>query len=108
MFLLPPRLSRTDTLLPDTTLFRSVQCVARARDDRAIETFRRQPAGHVLALPQEEHQQQRQIEQRIDAERPLGADRDHHQAADRRAEADRKSTRLNSSHYCASRMPYSA
>src|SRR3546814_18042926 len=65
----PPRSTRTDTLFPYTTLFRSGRA-AQAGD----MTDGLQPAGEI---PSE-------------------------------AAQDRKSTRLNSSHYCASRMPSSA
>src|SRR3546814_1758415 len=68
----PPRATRTDTLFPYTTLFRS------ARRQR-----------HLIA----------------DLRLRLGHERPHIAAAD---VGDRKSTRLNSSHYCAYRIPPSA
>src|SRR3546814_13387938 len=67
----PPRSTRTDTLFPYTTLFRSRQ----GEVHRPVRQVRAPLRGryHVHGGP-----------------------------------ADRKSTRLNSSHYCASRMPSSA
>src|SRR3546814_13365743 len=102
----PPRSTRTDTLFPDTTLFRS--CETRifdpsdlplpdqiADDDHpAVEELRQHSIwseGQVWCSP-ERHGQITGI---------MKAQVDH-------LPLDRKSTRLNSSHYCASRMPSSA
>src|SRR3546814_10020170 len=75
----PPRSTRTDTLFPYTTLFRSHERYARTPRSR---NHRPRPR----ALP-----------------RRAAARRGHHLPP-----RDRKSTRLNSSHSCASRMPSSA
>src|SRR3546814_20657176 len=89
----PPRSTRTDTLFPDSTLFRSqaltdmLLVFSWELDDATVS------APHVptdltaidAALA------------RITAAHP-----------GTRIAADRKSTRLNSSHSCASRMPASA
>src|SRR3546814_14010860 len=88
----PPRSTRTDTLFPYTTLLRSAGIrVARLG---AVEARREVLVVGVLVLLCR-----------------LGTV----VTAERRARvglvspvADRKSTRLNSSHYCASRMPSSA
>src|SRR3546814_4469624 len=100
MLVLPPRPTRTDTLFPYTTLFRSslVQIV-EVRQPAAIGQLVR---DHAIF---ETHGQpgvaarsgQRYIYFVI---RPFGL-----AAVDSR---DRKSTRLNSSHSCAPRMPSSA
>src|SRR3546814_20026635 len=95
----PPRSTRTDTLVPYTTLFRSAKrCCAtyphpRAEPDRAPSAGKAGTAapaagqhGTVLGL----------------------AARQPESTFQRRTSADRKSTRLNSSHYCAHRMPSSA
>src|SRR3546814_7675269 len=77
----PPRSTRTDTLFPYTTLFRSRIWAKIARekygsqDPRAqMVRFHTQTGGATLTAQQ----------------------------------PDRKSTRLNSSHQCAARMPTSA
>src|SRR3546814_11221157 len=71
----PPRSTRTDTLFPYTTLFRSLEGAVCRADDPA-------EARRVVQVRAEN--------------------------GERIALVDRKSTRLNSSHYCASRMPSSA
>src|SRR3546814_7727916 len=81
----PPRSTRTDTLFPYTSLFRSPSrlriWLCQYGDDRAI------------VKPRERLNHRRAKErQRFDCLRS----------------PDRKSTRLNSSHSCASRMPTSA
>src|SRR3546814_19048807 len=75
MILRPPRSTRTDTLFPYTTLFRSLNCALDLADNGVLER-------HGVEL--------------------IGASRDAIRMA------DRKSTRLNSSHSCAPRMPSSA
>src|SRR3546814_7812912 len=72
----PPRSTRTDTLFPYTTLFRSETHPTKRRFD-------------------DHHRVHADIGRRFP---PILA----------RRQGDRKSTRLNSSHYCASRMPSSA
>src|SRR3546814_6424900 len=114
----PPRSTRTDTLLPDTTLFRSESGRGtkgvRASVASSIVSIggnaiagvvnylfavflgegtalaRRDEGEDLLRGAAELHAERR------DDERPIDEDR------------DRKSKRLNSSHYCASRMPPSA
>src|SRR3546814_18365431 len=107
----PPRSTRTDTLLPYTTLFRSgmdgVEREKRLRD--------RQPQKFPETRDREEKEIEQQQRQRAD----------HHSRHHRDVRAplleegaiavdlqrhigDRKSTRLNYSHTCASRMPSSA
>src|SRR3546814_2590851 len=98
---LPPRSTRTDTLYPYTTLCRcaaaTVQSVAGFSTLLScsaimrvimVDLFLSDDLGFVLEV----------VEQ-------CGAIR-HRNA--RAALGDRKSTRLNCSHYCASRMPFSA
>src|SRR3546814_4754474 len=75
----PPRSTRPDTLFPYTTLFRS--------DDAA------RGCEGVDLRAVEQHEFQAAV---------------LHLAGIRAAQQDRKSTRLNSSHSCASRMPSSA
>src|SRR3546814_8767287 len=117
----PPRSTRTDTLFPYTTLFRSV--VDRC-DARRIEQIASRPPGECA-----------EADRRIG--RAKGGQTDLRDGAAGRAgnnservevgqfaligchagggvalhvfdRGDRKSTRLNSSDYCASRMPSSA
>src|SRR3546814_9532872 len=112
----PPRSTRTDTLFPYTTLFRSVAChlasgdVEGAREifDGLDDKLRNDPAFASVAA------QLALQEQGADAgEIPLlmekvAANQSDHQArfdlalalhaAGKRSAADRKSTRLNSSH----------
>src|SRR3546814_6912453 len=111
----PPRSTRTDTLLPYTTLFRSLhhrgnlfqvlledfslplgnglialdRPLVGSRDRVDIFLLRRGHGGRVEAR----HLQV--AEHLVQVERGEGV-------------VDRKSSRLNSSHYCASRMPSSA
>src|SRR3546814_3224205 len=100
MFRRPPRSTRTDTLFPYTTLFRSLELfdiIVR----RALLLTRQQPRERAFAAPGQ-------------ADQPVGPARDVGQQhmrilLDRAAEVrrrderaqiviDRKSTRLNSSH----------
>src|SRR3546814_20474315 len=99
----PPRSTRTDTLFPDTALFRSTMAGRTVESDgnHAITLLRedaRVPAGlpavaEAALRPAMDDEGDRHLPGRV---RGL---EDH---------ADRKSTRLNSSHACAPRMPYSA
>src|SRR3546814_18433541 len=77
----PPRSTRTDTLFPYTTLFRSEAGRARALAGQA-RTGR--PGAPVAKAA---------YRARLGKRPGIG---------------DRKSTRLNSSHQCASRMPFSS
>src|SRR3546814_16151965 len=79
----PPRSTRTDTLFPYTTLFRSV-VIHHAVDALDLVDDARRAAAEKACV------------EGVD----VGA-----QEIER---LDRKSTRLNSSHYCATRMPSSA
>src|SRR3546814_9176115 len=130
----PPRSTHTDTLFPYTTLFRS-QCRAalpRGLDPRLHALGRvlvDHRADEGLLLARVAHHQLRHrglelapqpfVHARV-GEDPLHADAAlpglvvgaEHDALDHRVEVeprlvveDRKSTRLNSSHYCAARMP---
>src|SRR3546814_2896441 len=140
----PPRSTRTDTLFPYTTLFRS-HAVERDRalggDERGKiarqadrDAFRIALAAHLdhlgdavdMAGDDMPAHFVAQLHRAFEVERgaltplarggarhgfarhvdrePAGRLVDHRQAHAR----DRKSTRLNSSHYCASRMPSSA
>src|SRR3546814_7361452 len=132
----PPRSTRTDTLFPYTTLFRSSGIplsqsgtTATAGVTATIPLFQGGlPAARVR---QAQAFQSQSIEQAIEIERDVVAQTRAAYASWRaareviessqvavdaarlslegvRAEKDRKSTRLNYSHYCASRMPSSA
>src|SRR3546814_5166252 len=83
----PTGSKRTDTLFPYTTLFRSTNAIAGLETscDRRIE----EPEGHG-------HRRPAKGGDRLVAERH------------RPGREDRKSTRLNSSHLCDTRMPPSA
>src|SRR3546814_10380071 len=95
----PPRSTRTDTLCSYTTLFRSCfnSC---SLDDIAARCFGiekevrqrgNQDDGADHVPDEHEGQQNAHVGLKLD-----------------RRERDRKSTRLHSSHYCASRMPSSS
>src|SRR3546814_8820253 len=109
----PPRSTRTDTLFPYTTLFLS-QTVREKFSCRDCEKITQPPAPfHVtprglfgpgfLAML---------LFEKFGAHQPLNRQRDRYarEGVDLSLStlADRKSTRLNSSHSCASRMPSSA
>src|SRR3546814_1160721 len=128
----PPRSTRTDTLFPYTTLFRSedlarvavkggqrafgaerrLRQAVRAGDDRA-----RRRIGHDEGVARRLVFLVGQIPAE-DAEAPAVAGRgiDEARVEQRKSllvdigvgDLDRKSTRLNSIHYCASRIPSSA
>src|SRR3546814_17141937 len=100
----PPRSTRTDTLFPYTTLFRSMRASTARSGKRSQSSFEPDQQGDTG-----------------NAERLVGISRlaPNDEVAIRQergrcparyivAHLDRKSTRLNSSHYCASRMPSSA
>src|SRR3546814_14469285 len=105
----PPRSTRTDTLFPYTTLFRSAlrpllllppKPWLFERCDRRFE--------HMLergAVEEVERLMDRRLKPDLPVMRAIGV---REIAAWQEGEIDRKSTRLNSSHYCASRMPSSA
>src|SRR3546814_4663573 len=110
-----PRSTRTDTLFPYTTLFRSRDSgglrqplLLHQEFERAIAPAagRHLELAGLLAFSIQHRPDIEALEQCAagDVLRPLG---DRH-AGLHPADVDRKSKRLNSSHYCAARMPYSA
>src|SRR3546814_3197400 len=122
----PPRSTRTDTLFPDTTLFRSARVtfldnysrVEKSKAYAAEEKLRKdeyeaQRQAEELASAQSD-EQYRIAQEQFHQQRQLSAQQ--HQVAQTPSQCvppapssqDRKSTRLNSSHYCATRMPSSA
>src|SRR3546814_21035570 len=93
----PPRSYRSDTLLPDTTRFRSAGSAESVTSTGAIalaDLLRKnaepEPVVAARELP-------------AGSVREVGGRRDGPEPT-----RDRKSTRLNSRHECASRMPSSA
>src|SRR3546814_5252254 len=132
----PPRSTRTDTLFPYTTLFRSagrhrddhgcrgevglgVDVEADGEhvvgpDDEADETDRHHGVGHAEIAEhrlarESRHDVADDAESRQDHDVDLGVTEEPEQVLEqnRVAAADRKSTRLNSSHYSATRIPSS-
>src|SRR3546814_12632403 len=103
----PPISTRTDTLLPYTTLFRSTQWFSAAMqsatgDDYIVDDIT-QSASHdnkAVAIYAAAVRSGGEIHGA-----PLGV---LGVVFDWDKQGDRKSTRLNSSHSCASRMPSSA
>src|SRR3546814_13631989 len=98
----PPRSTRTDKLFPYTTLFRSSEPTG--------QVFAELPLGDIA---DDDHESRRLIEiQGLDPEFHRERRRVTPPADDPGqgylAAIDRKSTRLNSSHSCAPRMPSSA
>src|SRR3546814_14859920 len=105
----PPRSTRTDTLFPYTTLFRSADGVAF---NCAILT---QTANdNQMSLVQDGSDNQALLTQNGDGnsmsavQTGAGNRLAWTQSGNGLSSPDRKSTRLNSSHLCASRMPSSA
>src|SRR3546814_11977675 len=78
----PPRSTRTDTLFPYTTLFRSRQHAVDRRDDPALAADRHAEHAAYITASGGRHMQRGAVGNEI------GIDRAQ----------DRKSTRLNSSH----------
>src|SRR3546814_8412976 len=108
MIRLPPRSTRTDTLLPYTTLFRSLreltetheqwQALPWSLDDAPPDFTEKLVAAIVgVEIPIERLEGKWKTSQNRPLPDKLGV-----------VAGDRKSTRLNSSHSCASRMPSSA
>src|SRR3546814_15233146 len=98
MIRLPPRSTRTDTLFPYTTLFRSV-----ARQFVGADRFRNQIGGNLprdgietVEILRREQAANEQIAAAVEAGRPMAVD--NGAIAGALFGADRKSTRLNSSH----------
>src|SRR3546814_2945647 len=109
----PPRSTRTDTLFPYTTLFRSSPTALdpRLSMKEAMTTNRRDAAvsearatNRSLRSGVQQHEAARQDKKESPAGFPAGLAAPGHFPKLR----DRKSTRLNSSHSCAPRMPSSA
>src|SRR3546814_9370570 len=115
MILLPPRSTRTDTLFPYTTLFRSAPTATIASiagcyecvEPQVSNLFKRETlSGDFLQV-------NRYL---VDELKKLGLWTPQTRDAIKQAEGsvqglsplDRERTRLNSSHYCAPRMPSSA
>src|SRR3546814_17047869 len=100
---LPPRSTRTDTLFPYTTLFRSGETLAivQSRDAAQIAADRTAAdARSVLAqrtLARERHLYEQKATARADYEQAQ-AEAAAAAAEARRAQVDRKSNRLNSRH----------
>src|SRR3546814_11713873 len=104
MILRPRRYPRTDTPFPSTTLFRS------QRLELLVVRL-----GIVADAAEHQNVRVLGLRRRAGSERRQQAKQARQQAGGRQAQVevrggrqDRKSTRLNSSHYCASRMPSSA
>src|SRR3546814_1668273 len=108
----PPRSTRTDTLFPYTTLFRSRASAASSTSPRATLMVVRAAAslaGGYMAVslkdrPVDRGQQDSRLQRYATIVAQLSAQRMHTSAQC----LERKSTRLNSSHYCAYSMPSSA
>src|SRR3546814_17114239 len=112
MILRPPRSTRTDTLLPYTTLFR---CLVGERATRS-DDFRVRWANHIV---KSHTTGTKKLNHPVVGELSLdfeslqlpgdpGQTITSYTAEPNSPSQDRKSTRLNSSHSCASRMPSSA
>src|SRR3546814_12453417 len=107
----PPRSTRTDTLCPYTTLFRSKQdhkggnMVLPEDTPELRKLYSDFEAAYIMPL-------WTQIENLMPMEPSSKALPHLRKWSDllplAQRSGDRKSTRLNSSHYCASRMPSSA
>src|SRR3546814_11175925 len=96
----PPRSTRTDTLFPYTTLFRSLAGVLnQLRDEGMSILLVEHDMDFVMNLT--DNLVVMDFGTKLAEGLPADVQRDP-------AGLDRKSTRLNSSHYCASRMPSSA
>src|SRR3546814_5901282 len=96
----PPRSTRTDTLFPYTTLFRSETALAPAKTLRMAAGVERS-----TGMPVRGYEMHMGRTDGADCARPMP---DLADEAGARPDGDRKSTRLNSSHQCASRMLSSA
>src|SRR3546814_16609047 len=98
----PPISTRTDTLFPYTTRFRS-----RGRIENILDAAK---ASKHIASPWENPARWKGNLIHLLPRRKNKKQVRHHPAIpyEEMPDLDRKSTRLNSSHYCASRMPSSA
>src|SRR3546814_2515819 len=96
----PPRSTRTDTLFPYTTLFRSAGAIERDERDDVAEIgrlHRRKRAPHPFGFELEHPDRLAALEQRIDF-LVIPRERVEIDVDPAQREQDRKSTRLNSSH----------
>src|SRR3546814_13460875 len=89
MILRPPRSTRTDTLFPYTTLFRSRAAAAADRSAKSAVQART-VADEAAAVRTDLEAKQRRMQEQIAAALPV--------RMRSIAQGDRKSTRLNSSH----------
>src|SRR3546814_1756868 len=102
----PTRSTRTDTIFPYTTLFRSVRSgtiLAEIETDKATMEFEAVDDGSIVKIIVPEGTDNVLVGTVIAI---IGEAEES--AVEDAAPGDRKSTRLNSSHYCATRMPSSA
>src|SRR3546814_20464087 len=97
----PPRCTRTDTLFPYSTRFRSVG-INSTRSGEYLEQEGRHTELQLVVTDAQGEQLLDGLDIGVAPERFLRIDDTTYDAQ------DRKSTRLNSSHSCASRMPSSA
>src|SRR3546814_6187687 len=121
----PPRATRTDTLFPYTTLFRSFWCrrllgYLPARRSVLVDFMRQNgAAGDVIADTDswagnalKRHYNQQRLRSMVSlvlmSPEFLARCGTRHAKFNPGSPADRKTTRLNSSQYCESRMPSSA
>src|SRR3546814_13375869 len=89
----PPRSTRTDTLFPYTTLFRSLRCPEShlRKSSETLKKIRRSQIGESHLLAQEQRPSEKFRSGNLAAKQKL-------QTSSSRKFEDRKSTRLNSSH----------
>src|SRR3546814_13772230 len=103
----PPSTTRTYTLFPYTTLFRSDRIAGEFLDPQTFDRTR--TLLTKLLAPRRGQRGEEIVEAAIarvgEMELDIAA---HEPTRILEQRQDRKSTRLNSSHYCASRMPSSA
>src|SRR3546814_1775312 len=121
----PPRSTRTDTLFPDTTLFRSTKgldtaTIVNSSEPRSLRlTLARKASGTTVAgglidalesssTEQQLHELQNPMQQFTSLVSTVDEGLPGDTIALDFSARDRKSTRLNSSHYCAPRLTSSA
>src|SRR3546814_3411459 len=125
MIRLPPRSTRTDTLFPYTTLFRS-RCEPRRKQDRSQAHSQPRPVNHIPPQRRENQKVHQCVFEKVhtigeqrnrtdpgsngELHAEIGKVEQSHPANDVTqyfgGEADRTSTRLNSSQQCATGMTY--
>src|SRR3546814_5305276 len=98
----PPRSTRTDTLFPYTTLFRSAADPTMETAPASLDA-ESAPTDASPSVPDHTYDEKRGWTYYY-----VAAVSDEDRKKGRAAGSDRKSTRLNSRHNCASRMPSSA